>query len=124
MSDPTTIKEVVAELHLDDDQSGNYLRAEADTKTNDANTRQQSWCTAAAVTLAARAESGEPFTADDLRADGLGEPDKPSRWGGLFKHAAADGLIVSVGVINSRRAQRHGSLSRVWVGARGADIAA
>ena len=33
-------------------------------------------------------------------------------------------LIVAVGVVNSKRAQRHGSLGRVWVGATGEGIAA
>lgn len=117
-------KTVVAVREHDDDQSGNYLEAEAVNKTNDANNRQQSWWREAEIILAARAATGEPFSADDLRADGLGEPDKPARWGTLFRLAADAGLIVSVGVLNSRRTQRHGSLSRVWVGAHGEGIAA
>lgn len=117
-------KTVVAVREHDDDQSGNYLGAGAMKKTNDANNSQHIWRRQAEITLARRAASGETFTAHDLRDDGLGEPDNPAMWGSLFRQAQMEGLIVTVGVLNSKRAQRHGSLSRVWVGAHGAGIAA
>lgn len=124
MTEPPNMKTAAAELQLDGDQNGNHLGGNAVTKTNDANNAQHAWQRDAEIILAARAATGEPFSAEDLRADGLGEPDKPARWGILFRLAAGEGLIVSVGVVNSRRAQRHGSLSRVWVGAHGEGIAA
>ena len=74
--------------------------------------------------IRAAVPSGEPFTANDLRADGLWEPDKPARWGSLFRQAQMEGVIVSVGVLNSKRSQRHGSLSRIWVGAQREGLAA
>jgi len=94
------------------------------TKINATNNDQNIWRRQAEITLARRAASGEPFTADDLRADGLWEPDKPARWGSLFRQAQMEGVIISVGVMNSRRRQRRGSLGRVWVGATGEGIAA
>lgn len=124
MTEPSNTKTAAAELQLDGDQSGNYLGAAAVHKINEANNGQQMWWRDAEIILASRAASGEPFTADDLRADGLGEPDKPARWGSLFRQAQMNGVIVAVGVVNSKRAQRHGSLGRVWVGATGEGIAA
>lgn len=116
MTEPPNTKTVVAVREHDDDLSGNHLGGNAMHETN--------WQRDAEIILAARAASGLPFTADDLRQDGLGEPDKPARWGNLFLQAQREGVIVSVGVLNSRRAQRRGSLSRVWVGTHGEAVAA
>ena len=62
------------------------------------------------------AATGRPFTADDLRDAGLAEPDHQNRWGGLFRTMAGWGVIRCVGVANSRKPSRHGSLGRVWQG--------
>ena len=124
MTEPPNTKTAAAELQLDGDQNGNYLGAAAVHQINEPNNGQQTWWRDAEIILAARAASGAPFTADDLRADGLDEPVKPAYWGVLFQQAQAHGVIVSVGVMNSRRRQRRGSLGRVWVGATGEGIAA
>ncbi|WP_115296104.1 hypothetical protein [Dermacoccus nishinomiyaensis] len=111
-------------MQLDGVRSGDHLEGNAVHQINEPNNGQQTWWRDAEIILAARAASGAPFTADDLRADGLDEPVKPAYWGMLFQQAQAHGVIVSVGVMNSRRRQRRGSLGRVWVGATGEGIAA
>lgn len=124
MTEPPHTKTNTAELQLDGVRKGHYVEAGTVQHTNEPNNGQQTWWRDAEIILAARAASGAPFTADDLRADGLGEPVKPAYWGMLFQQAQAHGVIISVGVMNSRRRQRRGSLGRVWVGATGEGIAA
>jgi hypothetical protein len=60
---------------------------------------------------------GEPFSADDLRAYGLDEPDHPNRWGALFNTLSGRHLIQQAGFTTSTRPERHGSVLRLWTGA-------
>lgn len=75
------------------------------------------WALNARRALEVLASTGTEFTADDLRALGVSEPHHHSRWGGIFRTAAQDGLIVSTGARPSRRAARRGSLTHTWKGA-------
>lgn len=71
------------------------------------------------ATRAARemAGRGVDFTADDLTALGVPDPDKPNRWGSLFAALKRDGLIRPVGYRASTRPGRNGGVTRVWQGA-------
>jgi hypothetical protein len=62
--------------------------------------------------LAARRQT---FTADDLH-DLIGPPPHPNCTGAAFRKASKDGLIVCVGLTTSKRAPRHASAQRVWIG--------
>lgn len=62
------------------------------------------------------AASGRPFTADDLRAAGLPEPDTPNRVGALLSSMARRGVIRDVGYAKATRRSRHCGLVRVWEG--------
>ncbi len=73
MTEPSNTKTAAAELQLDGDQSGNYLGAAAVHKINEPNNGQQTWWRDAEIILAARAASGAPFTADDLREFATGK---------------------------------------------------
>lgn len=63
-----------------------------------------------------RALTGLPFTTDDLRADGLGEPRHVNDWGRLMGTMARAGFIRPIGAGRSTRASRAGGLRTVWVG--------
>lgn len=80
-------------------------------------THADSWwrdcATRAAVELAQR---GTDFTADDLYALGVPEPDSTARVGSLFSALKRDGLITLVGLRSSTRAARNGGAVRVWRG--------
>ena len=67
--------------------------------------------------IAELAGRGREFTADDVRAFGVGEPDHLNRWGSAFSAARKSGLIAPVGTACSRRPVRHAGLARIWVGA-------
>ena len=67
----------------------------------------------AVLTLAAR---GTLFGADDVRALGVPEPERPNQWGAVFRALHAAGYIVPVGFTLGRRRVRHSGLSRLWVG--------
>lgn len=71
-------------------------------------------CAEAAVRNLAR--TGRDFTADDVRALGMSEPDHPNRWGGLFRWAARAGLVEEAGARRSSTVSRKASLVRVWRG--------
>lgn len=77
------------------------------------------WHDSARRALEVLALSGKEFSVDDLR-DGYGitDPDAPGRWGVLFRHAARDGVIQTVGAAPSRRPSRSGGLARTWKGTR------
>jgi hypothetical protein len=75
------------------------------------------WRSTALAGIEALAASGREFTADDLRALGVVEPDHPGRWGGLFLGCSRTGLIVPVGAQRATRGPRKGSLLRIWRGA-------
>ncbi len=63
------------------------------------------------------AARGAVFTADDLRDQGLDEPDQPNQWGALFKVMQEEKVITMVGFTSSRRDGRHSSVIRQWTGA-------
>lgn len=76
-----------------------------------------SWREEAEAALAAEAASGRLFDAYDLQErHGLTSPSGPNEWGPLFSHAAARGLITSVGFHQSRRPSRSGGICRIWQG--------
>lgn len=75
------------------------------------------WRSTARAGIEFLAASGREFTADDLRALGVTEPDHPNRWGGALLGASRAGLIVPVGAQRATRGPRKGSLVRVWRGA-------
>lgn len=74
------------------------------------------WRDCAERALAHWAESGLPFTADDLRELGVPEADHPNRWGALFATFHRRGVIEAVGYQVSTRRSRHGGVLRVWRG--------
>jgi hypothetical protein len=63
------------------------------------------------------AATGAEFTADNLVSE-VGAPDSPGAVGAVFSAAASQRLIKAVGYTTSRRLGRHGSVIRVWRGAR------
>ena len=60
------------------------------------------------------ADSGRIFSADDVWAMGIPEPDSNCRLGGVLMGLSNAGAIVCVGVGISRRSSRHGGLQRLW----------
>jgi hypothetical protein len=83
----------------------------------------QSWRSWARYKLEELAETGEPFTSDDLmERAGVPDPDHQANGamnqvGALFREAAGRGLIVSDGrVVKSRQPHRKGGAVRVWRG--------
>ncbi len=61
---------------------------------------------------------GRPFTADDVRALGIGDPPSPKAWGARMLAASKGGVIRRVGYRPSTRASVHGHPIAVWVGAQ------
>lgn len=64
------------------------------------------------------AATGQPFTADDVRAlipDGL-TPAHNNAWGGLFSAWRTNGTITPVGYRQSTHGPRHGGIQRIWKG--------
>lgn len=78
------------------------------------------WRSTAMSAVRTLAETGHPFTADDIRDLGVPEPDHANRWGGLLLAASREGLIRCVGAQRSTRGARRASLTRVWQGATAA----
>lgn len=82
------------------------------------------WRTRAWTVLHDLAETGEPFTSDDL-LERVGPPDdshepngRNSAIGSMFRRAAAEGWIITEGrVVPSRASHRKGGAVRIWVGA-------
>lgn len=74
------------------------------------------WVDGALRAIAALAESGVTFSADDLRADPYSLPEPPhcSHWGSLFTIARAEGLIEPTGFILSTTPSRKGGVLRTW----------
>jgi hypothetical protein len=82
-----------------------------------------SWKAWARSCLRELAETGEPFTSDDLLARaGVPDPDHQpnasmNQVGALFREAAQQGLIETDGrVVKSRQPHRKGGAVRVWRG--------
>ena len=81
-----------------------------------------SWQQVARVRLRELADSGQPFTADDLY-DSVDHPDlahaangRNNAIGSLFGEAHKTGMIIPVGVQKSRQPHRKGGMVRVWRG--------
>jgi hypothetical protein len=83
------------------------------------------WRERALKALHELADSGEPFTSDDL-VERVGPPDadhepnsRNSAIGAMFRNASCEGWIVSDGrVVRSRSPYRRHGAQRVWTGAR------
>ncbi|QNE90291.1 hypothetical protein H0194_04760 [Corynebacterium incognita] len=77
------------------------------------------WHVAAHHALTRLANTGKPFTADDLR-ELLGhdvQPHHPNVIGSFFRVARKDGLIRPTGkFVEARTPSRHGAAIRQWVG--------
>lgn len=73
------------------------------------------WKSDAQNMIAAYAESGLRFSADDLRKS-LREPPSCADWGAAFRAARTKGLITCVGSIESTTPSRKGGLIRLWAG--------
>lgn len=74
------------------------------------------WIDCATRAVRELAGRGQDFTADDVTALGVPDPDHPSRWGSLFAAAKRDGIISPVGYVASSRPSRNGGVTRVWRG--------
>lgn len=79
--------------------------------------RNHGWTDAAQYAMNILANSGKPFSADDLR-DLLGdhEPEQPNAIGGLFMANSRAGWIKRYGGGASRHPRRHGGYRAVWIG--------
>lgn len=66
------------------------------------------------------AATGTPFTAYDVAALGVPEPDHPNRWGAVMNIAARAGTIRAAGYVPSPRPTVHRSVVRQWIGAQDA----
>lgn len=62
------------------------------------------------------ASTGLPFGADECRELGVPEPSSPGAVGALFLSNCRAGLIKPVGFVQSRKASRHASWQRQWIG--------
>lgn len=80
----------------------------------------QRWKDCAGRALSYWAQAGVEFTAADVIALGIPEPDSNGRMGALFRAARARGEIEPVGYQPSTQPSRHGSVVRVWRGRRAA----
>ena len=78
---------------------------------------REAWRSAVEDVILRLAESGAEFSADDVRAAGVGEPAHPNAWGPVFAAMHGRHLIERVGYAPSgRRARRTGS-AYTWRGA-------
>lgn len=90
-------------------------RARTGVQRAEDNADQWWWdCAMRAVTHLA--DSGRPFTANDVTLLGVPAPDHPNRWGALLRSAHTAGLIEAAGFTQSSRPSRAGGVCRVWVG--------
>lgn len=74
------------------------------------------WESGALTAIEALAKSGQPFTAADLDALGVGQPDHPCRWGSVFAKAKQLGIVRKIGYSASRRPSRSKGVCAVWTG--------
>jgi hypothetical protein len=80
------------------------------------------WKQGARGAICSLAASGERFTSDDLlNLVGLPDPDhepnaRNNAVGSVFRWAAGEGLIETVGVTKSQLPTRKGGIVRVWQG--------
>jgi hypothetical protein len=61
------------------------------------------------------AQTGQEFTAEDLRS-ACGDPSRPAQVGARLLAAARRGLIERVGFAQASRSERHGGWVGVWRG--------
>ena len=81
----------------------------------------QGWHAAAERAMGYLRQTGDEFTADDLRRllDQAGEPPTPNAYGGLVMSWSRRGLIRKTGDYRpSTQARRNGGANAVWVGAK------
>lgn len=92
-----------------------YAQSNADLARDPTGTADVAWRRAADVAIKTLADSGRPFTADDLVAL-VGPPVAPSgkAMGPRFSHAAQAGIIRPVGFRESSRVS--GRILRSWTG--------
>jgi hypothetical protein len=77
---------------------------------------EKDWKANAFDHLEALAKSGATFTADTLRARGVGEPPHPNQWGSVFGTASRRGIITKADYSSSTRKSRHGGFLHAWRG--------
>lgn len=75
------------------------------------------WRSCALAGIRHLAATGRPFTAADVAALGVPEPDHRNRWGGVFSAAARAEIIRPVAIVRGYRRTSHGAFVRLWVGA-------
>lgn len=87
---------------------------------------QHTWYAAAEEAMRHLAQSGDVFSADDLREllVDAGEPPTPKAYGGLFKSWSSQDLITHAGGGTSRGAKRNGGYRHLWVGVKTMEDAA
>lgn len=78
------------------------------------------WAHAAEQAMKQLADSGRPFSADDLREllDGGEQPTNPNVFGGLFMSWSRQGLIERAGEGPSTMPRRNGGHRYLWRGVR------
>lgn len=74
------------------------------------------WRTDAIQVATELAKTGEPFTIDDLRRNGVPDPDKPQRWGSLIAALKAIDVIRFHSLTLHRQPSGDQVGLRVWVG--------
>lgn len=78
---------------------------------------ESDWKSQAATVVATLAQSGQPFTPDDVWAAGLPRPREPRALGPVMMRAVKSGLIEPTGEwVNSKQASQHATPVRVWRG--------
>ena len=80
------------------------------------------WAAAVDATILRWANTGQPFTAEDVRflaayfAD-AGEPHHPNAWGARMSAAGRRGVIRKTGrYVQAGRAERHAAVIAEWIG--------
>ena len=78
----------------------------------------EEWKDAVDAVIARLAATGEKFTADNVRAAGVGEPHHPNAWGARFTAARRKGLVERIGFDESARPAGHARAVAVWRGVK------
>lgn len=76
----------------------------------------EAWRDTALAAAEALAATGRPFTVDDLAAHGIGEPDRPQRYGAVFAAIRNRGIARVIGWTAHRTAGGSENGIRVWLG--------
>lgn len=111
-------------LHLDPDTDADGRQLALDGMRAAEAATDVAWRKACDATIARLAATGEPFTADDVRAL-VGPPvaASPQAFGARFGAAHRGDVIAPVGFTTSERPERHGGVVRVWRGTAGPQTA-